>query len=313
MNPKNLLFCIILFVLCAFVAAAIGVLAALFRSKTLGKSAIAVFPIIPTISLIVMFILESIADYKFNALKDKVDELCKTKGGDVIYKTVNNVDGILQMRPKKKELQSNLNMTDPYARAQGDAENMEGLVGTSIVREIAMFARKSDFYKGERSAPLGKYGYRFVEQVVDDQKYLRMFLVPTGVKVDSGVYSLDKLDAIEDEGYKYGEIYTENSISRYGYLTEDLTTKEMREDWIGGGRIKIVDLKTNEILAVRTGYFLAKGAMYHYGDEWNDVGYQSCPSHKFGSAYGLMKFLHAVLKPPQGFSTDEELKEIARN
>ena len=98
-----------------------------------------------------------------------------------------------------------------------------------------------------------------------------------------------------------------NLLSRYGYLTEDLSTTEMRNNWIGAGRIKIIDLQTNEVLAERKGYFRARGDILPpHGLRWWGGGNLMCPKNG-----GLLSFLHSTLQPVKGFPSDEQLEHIA--
>lgn len=112
--------------------------------------------------------------------------------------------------------------------------------------------------------------------------------------------------------YEVKHGYVGRLKSRYGYLTEDLTTKEMRDKWIGAGRIKIIDLQTNEVLAERKGYFRAPGDMLKKGAmRWAAGGYSVCPFPPNNA--GLMRFLHSVLKPIEGFPTNEQLESIVKD
>jgi hypothetical protein len=58
--------------------------------------------------------------------------------------------------------------------------------------------------------------------------------------------------------YKTEVKLVEELQSRYGYLTEDISTSQMRSRWIAGGKITIINLETKEVLAERIGFVFAR-------------------------------------------------------
>jgi len=248
--------------------------------------------------------------YKFERAKKEVARLCAKDGGDKIYRTVENVQGVFQMRARQPEsyrrpdgtfyyaMRDQYGMEDPYGRAQGDKENLEGYVGLSPI-----FPEKP---------PRGEQGYWFIEQQPSrassgESGYRRSFLARVEDYPDSQART-DKAKPV----YEVKQIKNVRTLrSRYGYLTEDLTTKEMRNNWIGAGRITVIDLLTNEVLAERKGYFRASGDLLPpHGIRWTESGAfhqeRICPSDSY-----LLGFLHKVLTPPKGFPTNEQLESIA--
>ena len=95
--------------------------------------------------------------------------------------------------------------------------------------------------------------------------------------------------------------------ARYGYTTEDLTTNELRKRWIGGGKLKIIDLQTNEVLAERTDYYRATGP----GVKMAWASGVSCPpGPKRLTNTSSPEFILAVLKPSNELPTDQQLLQI---
>jgi hypothetical protein len=243
--------------------------------------------------------------YNFERAKEEVARLCVKDGGDKIYRTVENVWGVFQMRARQPEsyrrpdgtfyyaMRDQYGMEDPYGRAQGDRDDLAGSVGGSTVYP---------------EVPKGEYGYWFIEQQSKQDSpvgsgYRRSYL--------SVVENPPEWRVRANKGnpvYEVKPMIVSKLLSRYGYVTEDLTTKEMRDNWIGAGHIKIVDLQTNELLAERKGYFRATGDLLPAsGIRWSrSVG---CPNK--GPSVG--HFLHSVLKPMRGYPTTEQLELIAKD
>jgi len=200
-----------------------------------------------------IYIKQGMERDEFEAARKVVHELCAKYGGDKIYKTVEDVEGVFQMRARTNSSLSDqywgdqFGMFDPWGAAQGDRSQPAIQLSS----------------KGQ--------GYWFVEQLSGREPggppYQRRTFV-NGEKVN--VHHLR---------------------SRYGYITEDLSTPQMRKRWIAGGRIKVVDLQTNEVLAEMVGYFLTADRDWHPRAAFQNG--RICPdSH-------LTAFLLQVLKPIQ--------------
>lgn len=225
----------------------------------------------PVITYAAIYIRDSLRAKQFKEDVAYVQELCKKYGGDKIYKTVENVEGVFQMKAHNPdvhgEIRDQYGMANPWATEQGDTADMTRMLS----------------FEGK--------GYLFIEQQPEYGKpegppYRLFYLKPTGRKMgDIYPHHVEK-DRPETKGV---EERVSALHSRYGYLTEDISTKEMRSRWIAGGRIKIIDLKTNEILAERTGYLRGTGLSVR--DHWAGSGAR-CPNNS-----GLIDFLTKVLKP----------------
>ncbi len=242
--------------------------------------------------------------------------LCAKDGGDKIYRTVENVQGVFQMRArvdaitsKPGGLSDQYGMVDPYGWALGDRDDMSGLVGGSSIREKVTYQNvRGEEVTGERNMPLGKQGYWFVEQHAESNSptanlYRRIYLVSNPAYKNS--------QSVTDPSPRF--IRKQKAVnqlkSRYGYLTEDLTTKDMRDNWIGAGRIKIIDLQTNEVLAERKGYFRASGDFLpSRGLRWTASGAfhqkRICPSESRFVRF----FTRSVGPPERGFPSEEQLE-----
>jgi len=203
-----------------------------------------------------------------------VKELCAKYGGDKIYRTVDNVEGVFQIKPKEPVTDAmwrdQYGMPDPWSRVLLESENPAIAVGP-------------------KSAEEGADGYWFLEQNIglrEGPPYLRRFSTS---RYESGI-EVNKLR------------------SRYGYLTEDISTSEMRSRWIAGGRVQIIDLQTKDVLAERTGYFRALGSKYR--DAWGGV---MGTDHICPKTEHIGSFVRKVLKPTRGLPSQQQINSLKQD
>lgn len=302
---KWLLGWIITFVIFWGLGAIVCGIAAWRKNYKVAKVAAVILFGLPMVLLGANLIRQKLILNDFEYAKKEVARLCALDGGDKIYKTVDNVEGVFQMRARKPQYESRpgersynamsdqYGMEDPYGKAQYDDNDVSSFVGNSSIFPDA--------------PPRGKQGYWFVEQKIATASYKKALYRRTYLVISK------KSNDPQTPIFLTQPIEVNKLKSRYGYLTEDLTTKEMRDHWIGAGRIKIIDLQTNEVLAERKGYFRASGDLLpEHGNRWTASGAymqnRMCPSNQ-----SLLQFLHSALKPPQDFPTSEQLESIAKD
>ena len=254
----------------------LGLIALIFLRKKINQAVV----IAPVIAL--MF-GGPIAIYSYHVINKKLDELqfqkdvayvkelCTKFGGDKIYRTVDNVEGVFQSTYRSPVtdamLRDQMGMPDPWARVQLDSENPALGVGP-------------------KAAEQGANGYWFLEQRLGNAEgppYRRRF-------------SNSSYDAA---------VTVKTLRSRYGYQAVDISTPEMRSRWIAGGRITLIDLETKEVLAERTGFFRALGPSFR--DAWGGVlgtGH-ICPATEYMGA-----FVRRVLRPRQQRPSEVEMKML---
>jgi hypothetical protein len=67
-------------------------------------------------------------------------------------------------------------------------------------------------------------------------------------------------DNLQDEGVCFlDRVPATGPAPRYGITYDDISTHEEREYWIAGSSLKVIDLKTNEVMAERIGYMMDRG------------------------------------------------------
>jgi hypothetical protein len=221
-----------------------------------------------------------------NMIAERFMKLCRENAGDKIYKTVDGVRGFLIMRPRQptKDLQEYLDqywMGDPYGHSDLEAEKPEHV-----------FLSDRPGFKGGDAVITPINGYDYIELpysvAADPAQQLYVQVVVVGRSTDSH----------GERHVEYERTINKTRLSRYAIDWEDISTLEDRRYWIAGGRTRVVDLETSEILAVRTGYVIdtEQGARAGGGIPWLIAQRNACPA--FESATTKTKeFVTKVLKP----------------
>ena len=214
-----------------------------------------------------------------------VMELCAKYGSDKIYKTVDNVEGVFQMKAYNPD--PDFQWADQYGMVEPWALAHYGDLGSSLSH---LGVRKKGYWFVERQPGYG---------LNEGPPYRRHVLVNTAFKSSNP----DPDSVINAEGYalERKEVDVRTLKSRYGYTTEDLSTKELRKRWIGGGKLTIIDLQTKEVIAERTSYYRATGPQVKMA--WTSG--VSC--HRGDSIPG---FIRSVLRPPIALPTNQQLSQI---
>lgn len=193
----------------------------------------------------------------------RFNRYCKEVAGDKIFKVVRGVEGLYIMKPRvwdqNRYDQSNQYwMGDPYGHTIGEAR------------------RPQTFFMGDQVSStlnLRFTGYEFVEmpnrsygQTPGAKKYLR-WTRERHLRADRGELTGEK------------PFESDELQSRYGYTWDDISTQEDRKYWVAGGRLRILDLKTNEVVGERIGYMIdpQQGNTNNARVPWQDADYTACP------------------------------------
>ena len=222
--------------------------------------------------------------------KEYFEHLCKTEAGEFIFKTVEDVEGIYQMRPRVMatdyEMMHLYALEDPYNAYEVSSES--GYVNPSYAQAVKGGYK---FYKPDQN-------YKFLEKPIpaqlqnsaDGAKYLR-YARPNTDKmiVENGQHLYPR-----DQQPKMIEEQVKEPKSRYGFTWRGITRPHDRELGIVGGELLILDVQANEVLAVRRGYAASGGKTLETvaGIWW--LGAAKCPATLPGVE---SSFIHKVLKP----------------
>jgi len=189
------------------------------------------------------------------------DHLCKTEAGEFIYKTVENVEGLYMMRPRKEatdyELQHLYALEDPYGHTNGEATTGE-----------YKFVSPNRYSYLERPTQPPRYNaitHRFAWEDKTDQQKLEGYERFTG-------YDSRHLESMKKESVKQVQ-------SRYGFTWRGITRPHDRELGIAGGELLVLNLETKEVLGVRRGY-IRSGNIRNLTGIWWLTG-QACPAYGY--------------------------------
>jgi hypothetical protein len=229
------------------------------------------------------------------------NEHCKS-AGEKIYRTVDNVEGIVWMKWRPAGLNKDqFTLDDPYGK---DCSG-EGC----IYRLLRPVEGMAEYPKAARQHA---DGYRYVETIDprDGHRY-RYTAVLKGVKENKEAFSRN----VERTGFgaeldgSYLELQRqpiEEFSARYGVVWDDISTPEDRKYWIAGGSLKAIDLKANEVMAERFGFLIdpGQGSTAGFRDPWGwaQAYGPSCPSlvdeQEHRTRIGFTeRFSHKVLRP----------------
>ncbi|MGH7147642.1 MAG: hypothetical protein ACREIJ_07065 [Nitrospiraceae bacterium] len=209
------------------------------------------------------------------------DHLCKAEAGEFIYKTVENVEGLYQMRPRPKvnyEANHLYALEEPYGGPEGSNQPEYFFVQPGRYRffESSALARKGSNGPQETQQP--SYSGDFQA----DAKVVRSF-----------GYDGHKLETMQKENVGVRK-------SGYGYTWRGITRSHDRELGVGGSELVVLDLQTNEVLAVHRGY-----AKFEIDERFGTSGLhwiKRCPKPETNMGGGArLQFLLKVLKPASGF------------
>lgn len=229
-------------------------------------------------------------------------ERCK-KSGEFIHRTVDDVDGIflLKLRPKRintgKLKSDQYALDDPYGRDLGGDAFIQSLLRGSYQAAVSGIPAPG-------SPP--RNGYSYVD-AVDPQDGLRY-------RYTGSVEEPWLVDKHYLKGYlrfAMKRVVAPVEAPRFGVTYDDISTREQRDHWIAGSSLKVVDLKTNEVVAERIGYMMDRGQGSTAGGRspWLHAADNACPSFyrnpqipKIGLAANAQRnqtldFVEKVLKP----------------
>lgn len=208
------------------------------------------------------------------------DHLCKTEAGEFIYETVENVEGLYMMRPRESAkndylLQHLYAMEDPYGLAVGVRDSpqdyfVQPATGKYQYLEIPLprtfktedRSKYRRYYRDEKSHPGSQFPTAINGQFVRVPYIVAMADVPM-------------------------------LKSQYGYTWRGITRSHDRELGIAGGELIVLELHTNEVLAVRRS-FVRSGSIKNNltGVWWLTAGKCSKESLKTDA-----QFINEVLRP----------------
>jgi len=204
---------------------------------------------------------------------------------------------LMKLRPGKINFGDQFLLDDPYGRDLGG----DGY--------IVSFLRGSFQANTSGTPPPGfppRLGYLYVEAV--DPKDGKRYRYTGGMKQVTHVHHVtmggDGKTTFQTMDYVLDKVLAPGPAPRYGITYDDISTREEREYWIAGSSLRVIDLKTQEVMAERIGYMMdrAQGSDAGGRSPWLFAADHACPSFapRHGSTaqpYQTLDFAESVLKP----------------
>ena len=210
------------------------------------------------------------------------DHLCKAEAGEFIYKTVENVQGVYLMRPREQvtddKLQHLYALEDPF----GDVDFAA--------------SRPEDYFV---QPPFGRY--QFLELPIKAQssdKPMYMLYYRGDPQNSKKQFDFMKDNHSERVPYIVESKQVSDLRSRYGFSWRGIRRPHDRELGIVGGELIVLDVQTNEVLAVRRGYIRSGDVRNNLTGVWW-LGGHVCPQHGHNTVY-MSEFISKVLKGAEG-------------
>jgi hypothetical protein len=216
---------------------------------------------------VITFVVLNIPTWRSMIGRMYFDHLCKTEAGEFIYKTVDNVEGLYQMRPRDP--------SDYFDRMRaGDVpEDPFGHTNTEAQHPQFLFV----------SPP--SHRYKFFENNLPAEVLEQTPLAPT---ITGTLEPNARYRRYHGRNHQLNRPMIEDHVSslksRYGFTWHGIVHEYDHLFGVYGGETTVVDLATNEILARRRGFIFRNG------------GGGICPSGKTDDS--LYKFVSRVLIPP---------------
>jgi hypothetical protein len=168
------------------------------------------------------------------------EHLCKTEAGEFIYKTVQNVEGLIQLRlrddPTDYELEHLYALEDPYGHSVGVRNRPEEYFVQPSIGKYAFL-----------ETPLPKIAGREEENKI--RRFYRDENAHPGQNYQTAING-----QFVRVPYIVAEETVPSSLARYGYTWRGISRPHDRELGIAGGEIIVIDHETSEVLAVRRAY-----------------------------------------------------------
>jgi hypothetical protein len=197
--------------------------------------------------------------------------LCETEAGEFIFKTVDNVEGLLFMRPPKRPSDFDLK----------DARKLE-----APTFEMGFGGRPSILDRGRWA--VNERSYQYVEEpAMATNANETGFLRASGPMVKPKYWLRDL-------------VHESEPTSRYGVTWRGVLRYKDRESGIAGHEILVIDLRTKEVLGIARDYGITgKTSNTRDGIWWLNA--PGCPSfakrYQFAGSEHLRDFVRAVLVP----------------
>ena len=197
-------------------------------------------------------------DRKYKEAEAVFNEQCKT-AGEKIYRTVDNVEGIMLLK------------VVPESTVSADAKTRDPMWDNAALQENEGIRFIGKF--------LGLYGgssYNYVDVLQPNQSDIIRY---------TGHHSPLK------------QSLNPKHPARYAVTFENNVDPKLRRHWVAGAAIRVIDRKTDEVIAEKTIYAFEKGLGSTGGARMPWAFAVRCANQEFSDRYPIISFLTKVVKP----------------
>ncbi len=218
--------------------------------------------------------------------REYFEHLCRTEAGEFIYKTVENVEGLYMMRPRDEmtyEYNHLYAMEDPYGHWNVEATEPE-----------ILFVKPS-LYSFLETPVMS----RTIPESKRDTMHPSLF-----TKSDKGSKYPRYFGYDGNDRRTMQRLYSPSLKARHGYLWRGIGRPNDRELGIAGSEMILLDLQSNEVLAVHRAYArfdVDKTIAGVAAMQW----WQRCPAPSMNDAPPRHEFIRKVLKPIASVSVQQ--------
>lgn len=239
---------------------------------------------------------------KAKAEKALFEEKCRTVAGEKIYKKVDVVEGLvlLKVRPEAggREWSDSMWPGAAFAREARTDEYITTFLGYEHSSSATGLSVKPSYrgYIGtdyQPNNPSNLPGYRYVD-VIDEKNGKRY-----------------RYKGRWEEPWQYDKTYLKGYVKffldktpapdpapRYGVTYEDHVIPADRALGVASSTVKVLDLKTNEVLGEMTRYAWSPGSSATNPSPWLTA--YRCPDQTVGTEAATRKFVDQILIPKKG-------------
>ena len=207
-------------------------------------------------------------DRKYKEAEAVFNEQCKT-AGEKIYRTVDNVEGIMLLKviPDDNVARDTQTRDPMWADAALNAGTGEGFI--------------SHFLN-----PMNKKGYAYVDVLQPDQSNIIRYTA---------------------ESRPFPQFHNPRKPARYAVTFENNVDPKLRRHWVAGATIRVIDRQTDEIIAEKITYAFEKGLGGTGGARMPWAFAVSCENKEIFPSK-LSNFVFDVLKPYQPKQETQNVK-----
>lgn len=230
------------------------------------------------------------------ALGKKIfEEKCRTEAGEKIYRSVQDVDGLLLM---KLRVRNEAGWSDPmwpgaaFAREWNGDDYIRSFLGYEFAPGDGLTGKAGQITKERRGyisvdrRAGGVPGFQFVDVVDEKSGETSRYTLISKVRSESKIGRVDTL---------LNKQVAPVQLPKYGVTFEDHVVPEDRAMGIASSTIRVVDLTSQEILGELLRFAWTPGPSLSNEYPWLTA--LRCPDHAVGTGTATRKFVDQVLIP----------------